>query len=333
MAKFPVYFDCFLRSCATNPDINWLIITNTPAPPNAPPNVRFHQTTEAELVHRFTTKMGPELTAAGLNLDAQATLDLFTKVVAAYRSGQFLDLKITLGLVFDDLLSEYDFWGHCDFDMVFGDLRKFLTEEILTVHDKVLCRGHLTLYRNTPKVNRAFMLTCPGVPQFKDVLLTARTALFEEWLGLYLIFRYHDFPQYQAEFIADILPPTNWKITRFEGAALHNYPEQVFYWYKGKVFHAHYNCDRGVVDDEYAYIHFQKRRMPAPAFNPFETNGFLVTPDGFVPYRREPLVAADFARYNRTRWRPYPELVQHVKQALRRRLGLAPPVHVVRPGS
>ena len=73
--------------------------------------------------------------------------------------------------------------------------------------------------------------------------------------------------------------------------------------------------------------------MPAPAFNPFETDGVLVTPDGFVPYRREPLVAADFERYNRTRWRPYPELVQHVKQALRRRLGLAPALHVVKPGS
>lgn len=305
MGKYPAYFDCVLRSCGGNPDIHWLIITDSPAPKNAPPNVRFYQTTLPELATRFTQKLGRDFSGLQMN-------------------GSSIQLKITFGLVFDDLLAGYDFWGHCDIDVIFGNLRKFLTEDILTNHDKILCRGHLTLYRNTDKVNRAFLLSCPGVPDLWEVLRTNKQVQFDEWGGIYLIFRYNDFRQYHAEFIADIRPPTKWKITRFDTVAPTNYPEQVFYWYKGGIYRAHYNSDRAVVDEEYAYLHFQQRSMPGPAFNPFEQDGFFINSEGFFPYRREPITAADFARYNPERWRPYPELVKHVKQALRRRLGLAP---------
>jgi hypothetical protein len=41
----------------------------------------------------------------------------------------------------------------------------------------------------------------------------------------------------------------------------HNLPGRRYY--QRKVFHAYYNCDRGINDDEYAYIHFQRRPMPA----------------------------------------------------------------------
>ena len=147
--------------------------------------------------------------------------------------------------------------------MIFGDLRKFLREDILAAHDKILCRGHLTLYRNTPEVNRHFMRDCPGAQNYREVFQAGKFYQFDEWRGVDLIFRYYNLRQFHDEFIVDVVPPTRWKITRFEGTAIRNHPEPVFYWYKGKVFHADYNCDRGIHDDEYAYIHFQRRPMPA----------------------------------------------------------------------
>jgi hypothetical protein len=300
--KYPPYLDCVLRSCAGNPDIHWLVISDNPVPPRAPANVRFHHLTPEDLRRRFTEKLGFEPTPPESNTD----------------------LKAALGFVFEDLLAGYDFWGQCDFDMIFGDLRKFLREDILAVHDKILSRGHLTIYRNTAKVNRAFMLECPGALDYREVFKTVGTTQFDEMRGVNLIFRHHGIPQFHGEFIVDIKPPTRWKITRFEGIAIRNQPRQVFYWHKGKVFHAYFNCDRDLVDDEYAYLHFQKRPLPAPQFDPFATDGFLITPDGFSPYHREALTDADFARHNRERWRPKHEILRTLGRGVGKRVGLIP---------
>ena len=304
--KLPPYVGCVFRSCASNPDINWLIFTDDITPRKLPPNVRLEPATLAGLQKEFSQKLGFEV-----NLSHSRLLCHF---------------KAAYGFLFEEFLTKFDFWGHCDLDMVFGDLRKFLREDILTAYPKILCRGHFCLYRNTVEVNRYFMLLTPGAPTYRAAFQSGSTEAygFDEWRGVYLILRHHNIPQFHDEFIADIVQPTRWKYTRFEGVAIPNHPEQVFYWHQGRVFHAYYNADRGINDDEYAYIHFQKRPLPAPAFDPFAVSGFLVTPDGFFPYNREPLSDEDFARYNRGRWRPKEQLVRRLRLVIGKRLGLVP---------
>jgi hypothetical protein len=299
----PPYFDCVLRSCAANPDIDWLIFTDDATPRKLPPNVRLQPATLAGLQKSFSEKLGFEA-----NLSHPRLLCHF---------------KAAYGFLFDEQLGGYDFWGHCDLDMIFGDLRKFLREDILRNYPKILCRGHLCLYRNTSEVNRYFMLEAPGVANYRTVFQSGRTEefTFDEWRGVYAILRYHNIPQFHDEFIVDVVPPTRWKITRFEGVAIRNFPEQVFYWHRGKIFQAHYNSDRGIADDEYAYLHFQKRALPAPGFDPSVVDGFLITPDGFFPYHREPLTDGDFARYNRERWRPAGQIFRTVCRGIGKRLG------------
>lgn len=299
--EFPPYMDCLMRSCEANPDIDWLILTDNQTPRKFPPNVRLKHTNLNELRELFSGRLG-----FTVELPCTDLLPVF---------------KPAFGFFFEELLNNYNFWGCCDFDMIFGDLRKFLREEILTAYDKILNRGHLMLYRNTPEVNRYFMLEAPGCANYRQAFQNPKAHPFDEWRGIYLILRYHNIPQFHDEFIVDVVPPTKWKITRFEGTAIRNRPKQVFYWHKGKVFHAYLNCDGGIVDDEYAYIHFQKRPMPPPRFNADETDGFLITPDGFFPYNREPLTPGDFERYNRAHWRSSNELLRAVRKSLRRRLG------------
>ena len=48
---------------------------------------------------------------------------------------------------------EYDFWGYCDIDLIFGNIRKFITDDILDKYDKILSRGHFTLFRNKDSIN------------------------------------------------------------------------------------------------------------------------------------------------------------------------------------
>ena len=282
----PPYLSCVLRSCAENADVDWLVFSDAPPPVLLPRNVRWQTATLDGLGRKFSEKLG-----YSVNLPHPRLLCHF---------------KAAYGFLFEDQLAKYDFWGHCDLDVIFGDLRAFLREDILKFYPKILCSGHLCLYRNSPEVNRYFRLEAPGVITARQAFTSGKAVdlTFDEWRGVYAILRYRGIPQCHDEFIVDVVTPTRWKITRFEATAIHNYPEQVFYWYRGKVYHAHYNCDRGIVDDDYAYIHFQKRGLPAPDFDPFAVNGFLITPDGFFPYNREFLSDADFARYNRPRWRP-----------------------------
>ncbi len=302
----PPYLPCVLRSVAANVDIDWLIFSDAQPPAGLPRNMRWQAATLDGLQRRFSSRLG-----YAVNLSRHRLLCHF---------------KAAYGFFFEEELGGYDFWGHCDLDMIFGDLRKYLREDILQSYPKILCRGHLCLYRNVPEVNRFFQLQAPGVTTAKEAFTSGRLSelTFDEWRGIYAILRFHGIPQFHDEFIVDVVPPTRWKITRLEGTAIRNYPQQVFYWHGGKVFHAHYNCDRGLMDDEYAYVHFQKRPMPAPGFDPAVVRGFLITPDGFFPYNRELLSDEDLARYNRERWRSRRELFQVVARGIGRRLGLVP---------
>ena len=39
------------------------------------------------------------------------------------RPYKLCDFKPAYGFIFGEYLKEYDYWGHCDIDIVWGDLR------------------------------------------------------------------------------------------------------------------------------------------------------------------------------------------------------------------
>lgn len=77
-------------------------------------------------------------------------------------TGKVWDYRCALGLLYEDEIKGYDFWGHTDFDVVFGDVDKWVTDEFLanldvhSNHDTYVC-GCWSLYRNTSRVNNLFM--------------------------------------------------------------------------------------------------------------------------------------------------------------------------------
>jgi len=89
------------------------------------------------------------------------------------------DYKPIYGEIFKEYTESYDFWGHCDNDLIFGDIRSFITDEILQKSDKVLSRGHLSLYRNTPYMNR-FVFDHTN-DFYKTVYTSPRGFSFDEW--------------------------------------------------------------------------------------------------------------------------------------------------------
>jgi hypothetical protein len=91
------------------------------------------------------------------------------------------DFKPVHGFLFHDLLREYDFWGFADIDLIYGDVRGFLTNDILDNYDVITCRhdyiaGAFSLFRNNEKLNTLFMRS----RDYKTVLSSSTHFCFDE---------------------------------------------------------------------------------------------------------------------------------------------------------
>ena len=52
-----------------------------------------------------------------------------------------------------EYVKDYDFWGWGDLDVVYGDIRHFVTDEVLSRHKMISGFGHFTLYHNDEYTN------------------------------------------------------------------------------------------------------------------------------------------------------------------------------------
>ncbi|MBI4129289.1 glycosyltransferase family 2 protein, partial [Candidatus Peregrinibacteria bacterium] len=127
----------FLASCRWNPAFTWLLITDQPAPPDCPSNVRHVRTTAEELARRCGATVGVPISFS-----------------SAYRLG---DLRPAFGEVFAAELAEFTHWGHCDLDVIWGDIGRFFTAARLREYDVLsadaawVC-GPCALYRRMPRL-------------------------------------------------------------------------------------------------------------------------------------------------------------------------------------
>jgi len=130
--NYPWYFPYFIHTCGYNPTVDFFIITdNTEDIPNKPNNVK--------VVHRTIENIKTSLYKQ-LNFEVVITNPF-----------KLCDFKPTYGLIFQDLIQDYDFWGHIDLDIVFGDIRGFMTEELLNNHDVISARYDFTQTDTTEK--------------------------------------------------------------------------------------------------------------------------------------------------------------------------------------
>ena len=263
----PVIFPLWCKSCAANPTVDWLLFTDQ-EPPSVPDNVHVHRMSFAEIGELARRKLDfPELSLE--------------------KPYKLCDYKVMYGVIFDDWLKGYDFWGYCDLDMVFGDLRGFFSDEMLDRYDKLLSCGHLSLYRNTPEVNSRFRL--PGSKySAEEVMRSHWNYAFDEWRGIFRIYRHHNFPMYEEVPYADI----SWVHERFSlarrsstkyNAPAPDYDHQVFYYEDGKIYRAYVGEKGQVCRDQFLYIHLVKRKFPPVGEDVLNGSAFFCTPSGFLP--------------------------------------------------
>jgi hypothetical protein len=142
IGKLPWYFEYFIHSCKHNSTVDFFIhADDITYSKTLPDNVKLIHTTLAEISTIATQKLG------------------FTVNI---RYGYKLcDFKPAYGLIFYELLKGYDFWGHCDIDIIFGNIREFMTKELLENYDIISVRpdwltGCFLLYKNNTRINTLF---------------------------------------------------------------------------------------------------------------------------------------------------------------------------------
>lgn len=145
--KWPLWFEAYLLSVATNPTIQWLCPTDCEIPKKHPANITFLPTSLPQL-NRHVNNV----------VEAEVPLN----------PRKFCDLKPAYAEIFSVQVKGYDFWGICDMDIVWGDIRKFITEDILNGYDIISSRrenisGHFNLFRNTDQINSLYK----NLPNYK----------------------------------------------------------------------------------------------------------------------------------------------------------------------
>lgn len=218
--KWPVWFPAFLLSCAKNETIDWLFFTDCEIPQVTYHNIQFQQMDLEQL---------REL--AGEKLKFRIQKGFYSQV----------DLQPVYGLIFEEFIEGFEFWGHCDIDVIWGDIRKFFTEDILGKFDIISPRqdflaGHLTLWRNIPEINTLFR----AVPAYRGILSSREYLGFDECI----ISTYVKKLIAQDDNIVRVFWPKRLVMSFYRETNLNGW-----YWDRGRVFDSRKN--------EYIYLHFQ----------------------------------------------------------------------------
>jgi hypothetical protein len=159
---YPWYFPYFLHSCRYNPDIDFLIFTdNTGSKLDLPANVKIIPYSIEQFKANVAKMMGFE--------------------VAVESGYKFCDFKPAYGFIFSEWMKNYDFWGYCDVDVIFGNIRAFMTNELLNEYDIISARhdyltGCFTLYRNNPTMWELFKQS----KDYRKVFTDPRNFFFDE---------------------------------------------------------------------------------------------------------------------------------------------------------
>ena len=270
--KLLPYYRVWLRSCELNPSIDFYLITDISLD-YLPKNV-------------YVIKMGLN----DFHTLTEQKLGVPVRIDEPYK---LCDYRPMYGKILEDFLTEYDYWAHCDMDMVFGDLRKFFDKYELSKYDRFLHLGHLSLYRNTPECNEYYKLPGSKCGDWLSIVSTPKNCLFDEWSGMYAIFHENRLSMFEKRIFADIS-----MIYRRFRLALDdtNYDKQVFYWENGRVYRAF--CENGTLkQEEFIYIHFKKRTIEKEPFDASTVKAFYIGPEGFTE-KLAPVKVEDIDRIN-----------------------------------
>lgn len=138
---WPEWMRLFLVSCEFNPSIDWVLISDADLPVSPPGNVMFVKTTWEAYVRHVSERLSIDFMPA-----------------SPYK---LCDIKPALAVIHSEFVEGYDYWAFGDVDVIYGNIRKFYTDDFLrygliSTHPNGIS-GHFCVLRNEPRINNSFM--------------------------------------------------------------------------------------------------------------------------------------------------------------------------------
>lgn len=287
--KLPNYFPLFLKSCAYNPDFDWLLYTDDMTEFTFPENVHVSYLSFADMQKKVQQKF-----------DFKVALD---------RPYKLCDLKPAYGYIFEEEIKEYRFWGHCDTDILVGNLNEFLPDTFMEQYDKIFALGHMTIYRNSEQNNRVFMSEYNEKIPYKEAYKNPENVVFDEECMIDWNVNRIFLAQGKKVYTQDLSLNFGTRNVRFIRTIYtgkdnvwcneEDFPA-VYLWNKGNI--ERYYMDKGSLTKEtFPYVHLQNRKMRYEK-KVEEKEVIKIVPNYFLPLEYDEVTAQNFKKIRKNVW-------------------------------
>lgn len=257
--KLPVQYKMWRESALRNPTVDFMFFTDAEVKPAK--NI---------IVHKMLFKEFKQLIQA-----------VFDFPIVLDRPYILCDFKPVYGQALQQHIKKYDYWGYGDLDVVYGDLRAFFTDKILSRYKFFLGFGHLTLYSNDEETNNYFKVIIPGYQDYRKVLTIHKQTFFDEYdhkgtADKWKECRTEDcFLDWQFDNIA---PP---KQSYHMNSLTRGWQQVLFEHIDNKLFMIRIN-NGNIEKKESLYAHFQHRGFMKDRVTDY--NHFLITPGSIINF-------------------------------------------------
>jgi len=234
--KLPKFFPYFLLTAKRNQKIDFLIYTDQ--------NVDQFEILNADNI-AFKT-----LSFDDLRKKVQSKFDFKISLKTPYK---LCDYKVAYGLIFEEELKGYDYWGFCDTDVLLGDIK------------------------NSQEVNHVFM-SGQGLNyrlDYHNVFANEQNFIFDEADGIQVLFEKSGFDQLQDKFFDDI-DVSHFSFREYGEVE----PKRYYFWSEKNGLESIEIKDKKLVVKHPLYAHFQKRVIECPEFE--VADSFYVIPNRLV---------------------------------------------------
>ena len=257
--KLPPQYKMWRESALYNTDVTFLFFTDCDVEPAN--NIIVHKITFADFTQMVQSRF-----------NFQIVLD---------RPYKICDYRPAFAYILSEYVKGYNFWGWGDLDVVYGDIRHFITDDVLSRYKMISGFGHFTLLCNDEFTNTFFMKEVDGYMSYKDAF-TQRCSMF--------------FDEYEHKGFGDkwlgCQPEKCWTEWPFDNASkpkqsyhfnslTRGWKQIIFEHLDNKLYMIRFNHGK-IEKRESLYAHFQHRGFMKDRVRDY--SHFLVTPGAIINY-------------------------------------------------
>lgn len=261
---FPPQFKFWLASALNNPDVEFIIITDN---------------------HSVASELNIRVVYMTFDECRKRVERAFPFRVVIPTPYKLCDYKPAYYLIFGDIINDCDFWGWGDVDLIYGRIRRFITEEVLARYDFISGWGHLTLVRNINYWHHFVEQNVDGYMYYRDVYQDVRNCGFDEyWHGgtadkaKYL----HPDKVWDSMLFDDLRIPEIHINFKSGNRRMFENDRLIFEYADGEMWRIYLVGDK-VCREPTMYMHF-KRRLHLLKIVTDNTEHYLVVPNRIIPW-------------------------------------------------